>query len=182
MACNVQRGVSNACGDILFAGGADQDFYVGYVSDLGTKIPTTQTGVITSLSFVAYAGLVKFSAQKLAHKFDWEAQKGAGGNIFFLHRATLKLIALSVQDDVEVQRLLQAQDAFIINKNNNGSYLIYGPKNGMSAASGNGTTGQAFADDVSDTVVLEGPEITKPLRFLVTDESTTKAYLDARVI
>lgn len=182
MPCKVSTGIRNVCGDIVFPGGADQDFYVGYVSDLSTKIPTTQAAVVSSLSFFAYAGLVKFEGQKLAHKFDWELQKGAGGNIFYLHRATIKLIALSVNDDVEVQRLAQGQDIFIINKNNNGVYKIYGAKNGMAAASGNGTTGQAFGDDVTDTIVLEGPEVTKPLNFLVTDEATTKAYLDARVI
>ncbi len=181
MPCKVATGINNACGDIIFPGGADSEFYVGYISDLGTKIPTTQTGVITSLSFLAYAGLVKFEGQKFAHKFDSEGAKGAGGNIYYTHRATLKLIALSVSDDVEAQRLFQAQDAFIINKNSAGIYKIYGPKNGMAGVSANSTTGQAVGDDVSDTIVLEGPEITKPLTFLVTDEATTKAYLDARV-
>lgn len=183
MGCKAQYGISNVCGDILFPGGADQDFYVGYISDLSTRFSLTQASVISSLAFTAYNGLVKFSGQKFAHKFDWEWQKGAGGNGFFLQKATVKLIALSVQDDVEVQRLLQATDAFIINKNNNGSFLIYGAGNGLqSIANATGSTGQAVTDDVSDTVVLESPEKTKPLRFLVTDEATTVAYLNARVI
>lgn len=180
--CKVLYGVNNACGDIIFPGGADKDWYVGYVSELSSKIPITQLSVVSSLSFQAYTGLVKFSSTKLALKFDWEFVKGAGGNGFYRHTANLKVISLSVQDDVEVQKLLQAQDAFIINKNNNGSYLIYGPSNGFTATAGNGTTGQAFEDDTSDSIVLQAPERTKPLRFLVTDEATTSAYLDARVI
>lgn len=183
MGCKAQYGISNVCGDILFPGGADQDFYVGYISDLSVRFPQTQAAVISSLSFTAYNGLVKFSGQKFAHKFDWEWQKGAGGNGFFLHKATVKLIALSLQDDVEVERLLQATDAFIINKNNNGSFLIYGAGNGLQSIAGPvGSTGQAVGDDVSDTISLESAEKIKPLRFLVTDEATTVAYLNARVI
>lgn len=181
--CKVQTGVFNNCGDLLFPGGADSDFYVGYVSDLTTKFPITQGSVISSLAFAAYAGLVKFSNAKFVHKFDWEWQKGAGGNGFFVHRAALKLIPLSVQDDVEVQRLLQSTDAFIINKNNNGSFLVYGAQNGLQSIPGLvGSTGQAAGDDVSDSVTMEGAEKTKPLRFLVTDEATTISYLNARVI
>jgi len=70
MGCKAQYGISNVCGDILFPGGADQDFYVGYISDLSTRFSLTQSGVISSLAFTAYNGLVKFSGQKFAHKFD----------------------------------------------------------------------------------------------------------------
>lgn len=183
--CKVQTGVANVCGDLRFAGGADSDFWVGYVSDLATSFSIAQTGFLTALpAFLAYSGLVRFSgATKEVHKFDWEWVKGAGGNGFFLHRAALKLIALSTADDVEVQRLLESQDAFIINKNNNGSYLIYGATNGLKSDAGLvGSTGQGFGDDVSDTITMTGPERTKPLRLLVTDDATTRAYLNARLI
>lgn len=183
MPCTAQYGISNVCGDLLFPGGVNPDFYVGYVSQLGTPISGVQSGVISSLSFQAYRGLVKFEGQKYAHKGDWSYQKGGGGNGYFLHRFTSKLIPLSTQDDVEIQRLLQAQDAFIISRNNNDQFFIYGYGQGLVGMPGDvGTTGQAAGDDVTDTVILEGAEKTKPLRFLVTDVATTLTYLNARVI
>lgn len=181
--CQVQYGIGIACGDLNFPGGANPDFYVGYISDLSTPISNVQSGVISSLSFKAYKGLVKFTGQKYAHKFDWSYQKGAGGNGFWMHRGTVKLIALSTQDDVEVQRLLQAQDAFIAWRNNNDGFFLSGYGQGMSGVAGDvGTSGQAAADDVTDTVILEGAEKTKPVRFLVTNPASTVTYLDARVI
>ncbi len=183
MGCKTQYGISNVCGDLLFPGGLDSDFYVGYVSDLSSRFNLTQGAIISSLAFTAYNGLVKFSGQKFYHKGDWPYEKGAGGNGYFKHTFTAKLIALSTQDDVEIQKLLQATDAFIIAKNNNGSFLIFGPGNGMIGQAGDlGSTGQAVSDDVTDTVILSGAEKIKPLRFLVTDEATTVAYLNARVI
>lgn len=181
--CKVLYGISTVCGDNLFPSGADKDFYVGYVSDLSTAISLSQTGVISSLTFANYGGLVKFSGNKYAHKFDWAFNKAAGGNMSFTHRAIVKLLSLNTQDDVEIQRLLQAQDAFIIYRNNNDKFFIIGASKGLAAVPGElGTTGQTAADDVTDTVTLEGAEKTKPLRFEVTDLATTILYLENRVI
>ncbi len=181
--CRVQYGISIACGDLSFPGGVFPDFYVGYVRDLSTPISNIQSGVISSLSFVAYRGLVKFEGQKYAHKADWSFPKGAGGNGYWLHRFTSKLTSLSTQDDVEIQRLLQAQDAFVIWRNNNNQFLISGAVNGMIGMAGDvGTSGMAASDEVTDTVILEGAESTKPLRFLVTDVASTVTYLEARVV
>lgn len=183
MGCKVQYGVNNVCGDILYPSGADKDFWVGYVSDLGTRFSQTQSGVISSISFVAYAGLVKFEGQKFAHNFSSELQVGAGGNISILHKAAIKLITQSTQDDVEVQRLCQAIDAFIIYQNNNEQFFILGPAKGLRAVAGPlQSTGQNMGDDITDNVTLEGVEKVKPLRFLVTDTATTLSYLNARVI
>lgn len=181
--CRVQYGITLACGDLLFPGGVFPDFYVGYVRDLSSPISTTQSGDVSSLSFVAYRGLTKFEGQKYAHKPDWEWVKGAGGNGYFLQRFMAKLTSLSTQDDVEIQRLLQAQDAFIIYRNNNDNFKILGAKNGLSSVAGPvGTDGQAASDEITDTVTLEGAESTKPIRFKVTDVPTTVAYLNARVV
>lgn len=179
--CRVQYGIDLVCGDLLFPGGASQDFYVGYVSDLGTPISGAQSGPISTLSFIAYRGLVKFSGQKFAHKFDWALAKGAGGNVYFTHRGTVKLIALNTQDDVEVQRLLQATDAFIVWRNNNDQFFISGYGQGLTGMPGDvGTSGLAAADDVSDTIILEGAEKTKPLRFDAGSPASSLAYLEAR--
>ena len=181
--CKVLYGISTVCGDNLFPAGADKDFYVGYVSDLSTSIPLTQTGVISGLSFKGYAGLVKFQGNKYAHKFDCAFVRGPAGNISFTHRAIVKLLPLNTQDDVEEQKLLQGQDIFIIYRNNNDKFFIMGASKGLTSVAGElGTTGQAAGDDVSDTVTLEGAEKTKPLRFEVTDLATTILYLDNRVI
>lgn len=181
--CRVQYGIGLDCGDLLFPGGVAPDFYVGYVRDLGTPISLTQAAAVSTLSFVAYRGLVKFSGQKYAHKFDTAYAEGAGGNGYFTHRGTVKLLALSTQDDVEIQRLLQAQDAFVVFQNNNGQWLIAGAGQGMSGMPGDVvTTGQAAGDDVTDTVILEGAEKTKFIRFDVGTPATTLAYLEARVV
>lgn len=183
MACQVQYGISIVCGDLNFPGGVNQDFYVGYTSDLSTPISDVQSGVISTLSFNAYKGLVKFEGQKFAHKADWSWTKGAGGNGYWMHRFTAKLISLSTQDDVELQRLIQAQNAFVIWRNNNDSFFISGYGQGLTGMAGDvGTSGVAAADDVSNTVILEGAERKMPIRFLATDVATTVTYLNARVI
>lgn len=183
MGCKVQYGISNVCGDLLFPSGANKDFYVGYVSDLSTRFSNTQSAVISTINFKAYSGLVKFEGQKYAHAFSSEFTKAAGGNASFVHRAVVKLISLSTQDDVEIQRLLQAQDAFIIYRDNNDKFFISGYGNGLRGIAGPvQTTGQAAGDDVTDNVTLEGEEKTKPLRFLVTDVATTITYLNNRII
>lgn len=181
--CKVLYGIQTVCGDNLRTGGADRGFWVGYVSDLSTRIPSTQIGVVSSLAFAGYNGLVKFEGNKFAHKFDWAVSKGAGGNLAFIHRAILKLLPLNTQDDVEIQRLVQAQDAFIIYQDNNDEFYIMGAQKGLSVVAGElGTTGQNTGDDISDTVTLEGAEKTKPLRFFVTDVATTILYLNNRVV
>lgn len=176
--CKTQYGIDLVCGDLIFPSGADKSFYVGYLSELSAQFALTQAAAISTISFAAYGGLRKFSGVKFSHIYASELQKAAGGNIMYLHRATLKLIALSVQDDVEIQRLTQSTDAFIVYKNNNDQRFILAPLNGLSAVAGPlSTTGQNPGDDVSDTVILEGLEKTKPLRF-----SGTDALLDSYVI
>ena len=184
MGCKARYGISNVCGDTLFPGGADADFWVGYVSDLSTRFSTAQTGPITTLAFSAYNGLRRFEGQKFANKFDSEYQKGTGGNGSFIHRGTVKLITHSTQDDVEIQSLLQAQDAFVIYKNNNDQFFILGASNGLTGMAGPvSSTGVASTDDVTDQVILEGVEKTKPLRFDPgTGTAAIVAYLNARVV
>lgn len=182
--CKAQYGTRLVCGDLLFPGGAYPDFWVGYISDLGTPISGVQSAPISSLSFVAYTGLVRFDGQKFAHAFSSAWNKGAGGNGYFTHRSIVKLLALSTQDDVEIQRLLQAQDAFIVYGNNNDQLFISGYGKGLASVPGDlTTTGVAAGDDVTDTVTLEGAEKTKPVRFdSGSGFAASVAYLNARVI
>lgn len=181
--CKVQYGINNVCGDLLRSSGIDKDFWVGYVSDLGTRISLTQTAAISSLSFTAYNGLVKFEAQKFSHVASYDLQKGAGGTISFLHRTALKMLNLSTRDDVEVQRLAQAQDAFVIVQDNNESFFIYGPSKGLSAIAGPiRTSGQGQGEDISSGITLEGSEKVLPLRFDAGSVTATLALLDGYVV
>lgn len=182
MGCKAVNGILNVCGDLVFPGGADPFFYVGYLSDLGTQFSLTQTGDISSIQFQAYKGLVKFEGPKFSHNFTWETGQGPGKNIYFIHKAAVKLMALSTADDVEVQRLAQASDAFIIFRSNADEFKIMGAGRGLSVEPGAlGGTGQQASDDVSDTLTLSGAEKTKPLRFFSSSVSATLTLLDGYV-
>jgi len=181
--CKVVTGINNVCGDLLQASGVDKDFYVGYVSDLSVRISTLQTGAITSLQFIPYNGLIKFEGQKFAHKFDYELNVAPGGSISYLHKGMVKLMNLSTQDDVELQRLTQAQDMFIIVPDNNENIFIYAPTKGFQAVTGPiRTTGQAAGEDVTSTVNFLGSEKVIPLRFNTGGTySANITYLDSLI-
>jgi hypothetical protein len=164
--CKSVTGINNVCGDLLQASGVDKDFYVGYVSDLSARFSLTQTGAINVITFIPYNGLIRWEGQKYAHKFDYELSVAPGGTISYVHKAMIKTMNLSTQDDVELQRLTQAQDMFIINADNNENIFIYAPSKGFSAVTGPlHTTGQKEGEDVSSTVNFVASEKVVPLRF-----------------
>ena len=181
--CRVVTGINNVCGDLLQASGVDKDFYVGYVSDLSAKFSLLQTGPITGMTFVPYTGLIKFEGQKYAHKFDHELAVAGGGSISFVHKALIQLMAMSTQDDLELQRLAQAQDMFIVSADNNENFFIYAPSKGFSAVAGPiGSTGQKAGEDLADTLNFTSNEKVLPLRF--TRGTTYQAditYLDSLI-
>jgi len=175
--CRVVTGVNNVCGDLLQASGVDKDFWVGYVSDLSVKFSLLQSGPIANIQFYPYYGLVKFQGQKFAHKFDKEIAVAPGGSISYTHKGMVKLKLMSTQDDLEFQRLSQAQDMFVVTQDNNENFFIYAPSKGFSAVSGViGTTGQAAGEDTSDTLNFVGNEKVLPLRFTL--GGTTQANID----
>lgn len=181
--CKVVTGINNVCSDLLQASGVDKDFWVGYVSDLSVRFSLTQTGPITSIQFIPYNGLVKFEGQKFAHKFDYELTVAPGGSISYTHKGQIKLKNMSTQDDVEIQRLTQAQDMFIIIQDNNENFFIYAPSKGFQAVAGAlATTGMAAGEDTSTVINFMGSEKVLPLRF--STGSTTSAnitYLDSLI-
>lgn len=180
--CKVTNPINLACGDLMFPGGADGVFYVGYLSELGTRFSNTQTADISSITFAAYAGLRKFEGAKFSHVFMSELAIGAGGNISVTHRATIKFITQSTTDDVAMLQLAQATDAYFIYQNNNNQWFILAPTKGLRAMPGPlQSTGQNSGDDVSDTLILEGAEKTKPLRFFSVSETATQTLLDSYV-
>lgn len=181
--CKVQFGITNVCGDLLQVSGMDKDFWVGYVSDLSTRISLNQTAAISSLAFAAYNGLYKFESQKFSHVASYDLQKGAGGTISYLHRVAVRMMNLSTRDDVEVQRLTQAQDAFFVMQDNNESFFIYGPSKGLTAIAGAlRTSGQNSGEDVSTLITLEGSEKVLPLRFDAGSTSATLTLLNGYVV
>lgn len=164
--CKVVTGINNVCGDLLQASGVDKDFFVGYISDLSIRFPLTQTGSIAAITFIPYNGLIKFEGQKFAHKFDSELTVAPGGSISYTHKGMVKMLSLSTQDDLELQRLTQAQDIFIVSVDNNENIFIYAPSKGFQAVAGPlKTTGQNAGEDVSATVSFIGNEKVLPLRF-----------------
>jgi len=175
--CRVVNGITNVCGDLLQASGVDKDFWVGYCSDLSVKFSLTQTGVISNIQFYPYNGLVKFQGQKFAHKFDSELAVAPGGGISYTHKGMIKLMSLNTTDDVEIQRLTQAQDMFVIIQDNNEAFKIFAPAKGFNAVAGPlNTTGQNVGEDTATTINLIGSEKVLPLRFAY--GSTTQATID----
>lgn len=183
MGCKAVSGITNVCGDLLQASGADKNFYVGYVSDLGASISLTQTGAISTLAFTAYNGLVKFEGFPSSHSFSHELMKGAGGSISYKHMCNVHLMPLSTTDDVEVQRLSQAQDAFFIFQGNNEDFYILGPGKGLHVIAGAmRTSGVNPGEDVTTSLSFEGNEKVVPLRFsLGTTTAAIISYLDGLV-
>lgn len=177
--CKVVYGITNVCGDLLQVSGVGPDIYVGYVTDLSIRFALTQTAAISSISWLAYAGLVKFSGLKFSNEASYELAKAGGGAISYLHKLTIRAMNLSTQDDVELQRLTQAQNLFAIVPDNNENFFIFGASQGMTADAGViKTFGKAQGEDVIAAVSLTGNEKTLPLRFLVSDYPTTIAYLE----
>lgn len=170
------------CGDTLYPGGVYGKVWAGHTSDLSTQFPLTQATDVTTILFSAYNGLKMLEGVKNVHLFASTGNKGAGGNVSIEHSATLKLLAMSTQDDVAIQGLMQATDVFFIARNNRREFFIYGPT-GMTYQPGAlQSFGQAATDDTSDTIILTSTEIVKPLRFVPTGVSDIEAYLDARIV
>ena len=177
--CKVQFGITNVCGDLLQTSGVGPDIYVGYTSDLSIRFPLTQAAAISSISWLAYAGLVKFAGYKWTNEASYELAKGAGGSMSYVQKLTIRAMNLSSQDDLELQKLTQAQNLFAIVPDNNENFFIFGASNGMTADAGViKTFGKGQGEDILSSVSLTGNEKTIPLRFFVTDYTTTVLYLE----
>lgn len=183
MGCKALVGISDVCGDLMFPSGMDGTVWIGYKSDLAAPFSLVQSGDITTFQFTAYNGLTKWEGVKFSHNVATAFIKAQGGNTSIQQTATLKFISLSTQDDVQIQKLLQATDAFMIYKDNNSVFKIAFAGNGAIAIAGDiNATGTAIDADVSSTVTLQSSEKTLPLIFNVGTETTTLAFLNARVI
>lgn len=183
MSCKVSTGITNTCADLLRVGGADKTFWVGYKSDLDTQLSLSQSGDITTLDFGSYGGLYRFDGNKFSHSFGSELSVAAGGNKSYKHSFVAKLLSGSTADDVELQQLALGDDIFVVVPDNNQKFFILGAGNGLSAVSDVQNSGQTGDSDQSDTVTLEGQELTKPLRFqLLAGYQATLDYLESREV
>lgn len=180
MACKITQGIDETCEDQLSVGGADQTFWVGYLSDLDTAFSLAQTADISQLDFGAYGGLYRFDGKKFQHQFGSELVVSAGGNKSYTHTAIVKLLADSTADDKTLQNLNLGNDIFIIYQTNNNVFKILGPGKGLTSTADVENTGQTGDADTTDTVTLTGSERVKPLRFsLAGGYSATLAYIES---
>lgn len=183
MSCKVSTGISNSCADLLRVGGADKTFWVGYLSDLDTQIALSQTADVNTIDFAAYGGLYRFDGNKFSHSFGSELTVAQGGNKSYKHTFSAKLLSNSTADDVELQNLALGDDIFVVVQDNNRNFFILGAGNGLSATADVQNSGQTGDSDTSDTVTLEGQELTKPIRFaLQAGYQATLDYLESREV
>jgi len=184
--CKATSGITNTCEDLLRVGGADQTFWVGYLSELTTRFPISQSADVSSLPLSIYKGLRRFDGQKFSHSFGSELVVAQGGNKSYKHTFVGKLLANSTADDVVLQDLALGTDIFIIAQDNNEGFFILGASKGLQAESDTQNTGNTGDADASNTITLSGSERTKPLRFRVNQSATsyqdTLNYIQAREI
>lgn len=164
--CRATSGFTNNCSDQLRVGGMDRTFWLGYISQLDTKISNLQTADISTLDFGSYGGLLRFDGNKFSHSFSDALQvAGGSGNKSYKHTLTVKLLPNSTADDVILQQINLGQDIFAVVQDNNSKFFILAPTKGMSAESDEFNSGDAGDADTRNTVVLSGIETTKKLRF-----------------
>lgn len=183
MSCKITTGFTNTCDDLLRVGGMDKTFWIGYLSELDTQISLAQTADINTLDFGSYGGLRRFDGNKFSHSFGGELQVGQGGTKSYRHSLSVKLLPNSTTEDVTLQDLNLGTDIFAVVQDNNRNFFILGAGNGLTAESDAFNSGQTGDSDISDTIVLVGQELTRPLRFaLGAGFQATLDYLESREV
>lgn len=178
--CRVTGAISANCDALRRVGGVNKRFWVFNTSD--TTFTADGSGYLNSIAFASvYGGLYEFEGKKKSHSGGWALVKQSGGNTFFQHDVIAKLISTTPADDEIIEELTVADVGIILETNNN-EFIVYGKDNGLEMTAGSQNSGQESASDITDTLTFTGEERYKPKRFLVTDYTTTLAYLDARVL
>lgn len=178
--CRVTGAIGANCDALRRVGGVNKRFWVFNTSD--TTFTTDGSGYLNSIAFASvYGGLYEFEGKKKSHSGGWTLVKQSGGNTFFQHDVIAKLISTTPADDEIIEELTVADVGVILETNNN-EFIVYGKDNGLEMTAGSQNSGQESASDITDTLTFTGEERYKPKRFLVTDYTTTLAYLDANVL
>lgn len=178
--CRVTGAIGASCDALRRVGGVNKRFWVFNTSD--TTFTTDGSGYLNSIAFASvYGGLYEFEGKKKSHSGGWSLVKQSGGNTFFQHDAIVKLISTTPSDDEIIEELTVADVGIILETNNN-EFIVYGKDNGLEMTAGSQNSGQESASDITDTLTFTGEERYKPKRFLVTDYTTTLAYLEANVL
>jgi hypothetical protein len=178
--CRVTGAIGANCDALRRVGGVNKRFWVFNTSD--TSFTTDGSGYLNSIAFASvYGGLYEFEGKKKSHSGGWALVKQSGGNTFFQHDVIAKLISTTPEDDEVIEELTVADVGVILETNNN-EFIVYGKDNGLEMTAGTQNSGQESASDITDTLTFTGEERYKPKRFLVTDYTTTLAYLDANVL
>lgn len=177
MACKIETGIINDCSDLLRVGGISKTFWIGYLSELSSQFDLTQAGDISTISFGAYGGLRRFDGNKFSHSFGSELVVSAGGNKSYKQTFAFKILTNSTADDLTLEDLNLGNDIFVIVQDNNQKFYIIGAGNGLSVLTDVQNSGVTGDSDATDSVTLEGQELTKPLRFLDNNYQDTLDFL-----
>jgi len=181
--CKITSGISNGCSDLLRVGGLDKTFWLFHKSELDTQIALTQGADINTLDFGAYGGLKRFDGQKFSHQFTSPLVVANTGNRSYAPTVTIKILVGTTAQDVQIQNLNLAQDIVAIVQDNNQNFFIIGAGNGLYVTQDDHGSGQTGDADQTDTIVLTGAELTRPLRFrLAGGYQATLDYLVSREI
>jgi hypothetical protein len=176
--CRVTNGMDALCDALRRVGGVNKRFWVFNTAD--TTFTTDGSGYLNSIAFSSvYGGLYVFTGKKKSHSGGWTLVKQSGGNTFFQHDVTIKLISTTPEDDETIEELTVADVGVVIETNNN-EFIVYGKDNGMEMTAGTQNTGTESASDITDSLTFVGEERYKPKRFLIGSHATTLAYLEAR--
>lgn len=182
MACKIETGIVNDCTDLLRVGGISKTFWVGYLSELDTQFSLTQATDITAIDLGAYGGFRRFEGNKFSSSYGSELVVSAGGNKSYKQTFAFKILSNTTADDLTLENLNLGNDIFIVCQDNNKNFLILGAGNGLAVVTDTQNSGSTGDADATDAVTLEGQELTKPLRLLITDYQTTLDFLVANEV
>jgi hypothetical protein len=180
--CKVASGMTNDCTSRLKASGLGKNFWLGYKSDLDNQISQTQAADISQIDLGSYGSLYKMEGTKFAHDFTWEEKVASGGNISYDHIFNWKLTPDSTADDVTIQKINLADDAYVVVETPNQEFFILGSGQGLtSSASAGGSGGKESGGDTAVSGTLTSNEKIVPLRFaLGGGYQATLDYLNSR--
>jgi hypothetical protein len=181
MSCGISSGVGITCDALRKVGGVKKSAFAFNINDLNA-LTISGSGYVTALNFATYAGLYELQGKKSSHSGGYTlVNQTPGGNKFYNHNVMLTLFPENPAEDTTVEDLAVSDVAFIL-EDNNQQFFLYGAYNGMEQTEGVQTTGQEATTNIGDVLTFVGEEQKKPLRILVTDYATTKAYIESLVV
>jgi len=181
MACGISSGVGITCDALRKVGGVKKTAFTYNIGDLVSKT-IDGNGYVTALTFDTYKGLYELQGKKASHSGGYTmVNQSPGGNKFYNHNVLITLFPENPDEDTTIEDLGVSDVAFILESNNK-EFFLYGVENGMEQTEGVQTSGQESTTNIGDILTFVGEEQKKPLRILITDYATTKAYIESLVV